>query len=149
VETIATRIAGASGAHTEVMDNPSDPSIGTITPNKGKGKQPKRFLDKDAALDLATSIADVQEGRSLGKAAKHRQVQAGHPRVDHKSTPSASKVKLKQTKARLSAQRTQVKKEKTKRRKQRSTDKASNDETGPSSSTEIPKIVARKSVSFA
>ncbi|GLB35664.1 hypothetical protein LshimejAT787_0212290 [Lyophyllum shimeji] len=128
------------------MVKQSKPLTGATPRNKGKGK---RFLDNDAALDLAAAIADAQEGKSLNKVEKHRQVQAVHPRVDQKSKPSSSKLKLKQTKARLVAQRTQVRKEKTKRRKQHSEDKAANGETGSGSATEIPKTVARKSVSFA
>ncbi|KAF8061812.1 hypothetical protein FPV67DRAFT_1510566 [Lyophyllum atratum] len=124
------------------------PKIDAAPRAKGKGKQPKRFLDKNAALDLAAAIAEVQEGKSHSKVEKH-QGQVGQPREDQKSKPSASKVKLRQTKARLAAQQTQVKKEKSKRRKQRSTDKPSDDAAASGTSPETSRSVVRKTVSFA
>ncbi|KAG6915292.1 hypothetical protein DXG01_012270 [Tephrocybe rancida] len=113
----------------------------------GKGKQPKRFLNKDAALDLAAAIAGVQEEKTLSRAERNHQTQARQPqKSDQKPRISASKVKLKETKALLAAQRTHSKRKKVKRRKEREqiSDQAV-DESAPVAS----KTQARRRVSFA
>ncbi|RDB19411.1 hypothetical protein Hypma_013547 [Hypsizygus marmoreus] len=117
---------------------------------KGRGKQPKRFLERNDALELAASIADLQEEKSLSKAEKHHHAQAGQPQEDPKLKISASKLKLKETKALLAAKRTQVKKEKIKLKKQRSADgPATKGAPVASPAEETRKVAQRKSVSFA
>ncbi|KIP03377.1 hypothetical protein PHLGIDRAFT_130182 [Phlebiopsis gigantea 11061_1 CR5-6] len=84
---------------------------------KGKGKQPKKFVEhKDAALQLASIIADEQEGKAKNRIAKHH-IQAQAPTRTAKARPS-SKDKLKEVKAAIKAERTRIKKEKAKARKQ-------------------------------
>ncbi|KAG6872730.1 hypothetical protein C0995_007133 [Termitomyces sp. Mi166 len=120
-----------------------------VVPTSGKGKQPKHFLNQDAALDLAAVIAEAQEEKSLSKAAKNHQIQAGHPRgFDQKPKLSVSKMKLKETKALLAARRAHHKRGKAKLRKQR--DQTSNADGGESKPTIAPKgSQTRKKVSFA
>ncbi|KAG6864235.1 hypothetical protein C0991_011154 [Blastosporella zonata] len=93
----------------------------------GKGKQPKHFLNKDAALDLAAAIAGVQEEKTLSRAEKHHQTQ-------------------KETKALLAARRTQNKREKVKRKKEREHTSTS-EIRDESINKEVPQT--RKRVSFA
>ncbi|KAH0585649.1 hypothetical protein H2248_008871 [Termitomyces sp. 'cryptogamus'] len=119
------------------------------TPKHGKGKQPKNFLNQDAALDLAAVIAEAQEEKTLSKATKNHQLQAGHPHgVDQKSKLSGSKMKLKETKALLAAQRAHHKREKTKLKKQR--ERTSNEAASKSELIIISEgSRTRKKVSFA
>ncbi|KAG5636265.1 hypothetical protein H0H81_008621 [Sphagnurus paluster] len=94
------------------------------TRGKGKGKQRKNFLDKNAALDLAALIAGSQEEKSRVRAEKHHQIQ-------------------KETKALLAAQRAKAKKDKSKRRKQPALILGEEATTSPAPAR------ARKSVAFA
>ncbi|KAF9460914.1 hypothetical protein BDZ94DRAFT_1323746 [Collybia nuda] len=118
---------------------------------KGKGKQIKRFLGQNDALKLAASIAGMQEEKSLSKVEKHHQAQVGQPHEDRGPRMSTSRVKLKETKALLAAQRSRVKKDKAKLRKQMQTSsnnppgdvKALDTQSGP------VKQITRKTVSFA
>ncbi|KIJ98042.1 hypothetical protein K443DRAFT_681091 [Laccaria amethystina LaAM-08-1] len=117
-------------------------------------KKGKHFLAKNEALELAVSIAGVQEQKALGKAEKHHQAQPCQRNIDNdKPRLSNSKLKIKETKALLAAQRARSKKDKAKKRKRLSQDATSppNDGDGHAhvgllSPTTKP---ARKKVSFA
>ncbi|KAJ7221452.1 hypothetical protein GGX14DRAFT_558948 [Mycena pura] len=78
-------------------------------------KQPKRFLDQSATRVLAESIADIQEQKAQ-KNVEKAQIAQPPPRV----TPrfSASKVRLKETKARLAVLQYESKKARKRHRKQ-------------------------------
>ncbi|KAJ7932765.1 hypothetical protein B0H13DRAFT_769629 [Mycena leptocephala] len=128
---------------------------------KGKGKQPKRFLDQTAALGLAESIADKQEQKSHIKAEKHQLAQIGQSRPERSPQISESKAKLviirpplaisvqlnwvtqKQTKALIAAQRFELKKARNKRRK--NLKQSTSVPNGDASST----LPEKKRVSFA
>lgn len=85
---------------------------------KGKGKQPKKFVEqKDTALQLASIIADQQETKAKEKVEKHHRQDKEPERTEHKSKPSA-KQKLKEVKAALRAEKAKAKKEKAKAKKQ-------------------------------
>ncbi|KAJ7290226.1 hypothetical protein C8J57DRAFT_338771 [Mycena rebaudengoi] len=110
----------------------------------GPGKQPKHFLDQTAVRQLAESIAGVQEQKSQIKVEKHQHAQAGQPRPDRTSgRVSESKVKLKQTKALLSAKLSEAKRAKSKRRKLLKQSAS----TAPAEVT--PAALTKKKVSFA
>ncbi|EDR10730.1 uncharacterized protein LACBIDRAFT_324587 [Laccaria bicolor S238N-H82] len=117
-------------------------------------KKGKHFLAKNEALELAASIAGAQEQKALRKAEKHHQAQPHHRNTDdEKPRLSNSKLKIKETKALLAAQRARSKKDKAKKRKRRSQDATfppdDNDghaRVGLLSATTKP---ARKKVSFA
>ncbi|KAJ7684312.1 hypothetical protein DFH06DRAFT_1312751 [Mycena polygramma] len=110
---------------------------------KGKGKRPKRFLDQSAARSLAESIAGVQEEKASIKVEKHHLAQIGQSRPERSPRKSASKVKLKETKALIAAQRSESKKARNQRRK--SLKQSTSTPNGNAASA--PPI--KKSVSFA
>ncbi|KAG6812257.1 hypothetical protein H0H92_003713 [Tricholoma furcatifolium] len=112
-------------------------------PANGKGKQTKQFLNKDAALDLAAVIAGAQEEKALSRVEKTHQIQGGQSRGADKPKVSASKAKLKETKALIAAQRTHNKRERIKRKKQR------NEEPEKTKSDGKNMVETRKKVSFA
>ncbi|CAL1703130.1 unnamed protein product [Somion occarium] len=122
------------------------------TPNLRKGKKQKVFVErKDAALALATSIAEAQEEKSKDKAARHHQHElaqtSGASGRKHGSV--SSKDRLKQAKAAILAEKSQAKKEKAKQKQAKLRTKPGE---GVSSSIEkgIAKLQerSRKSVSF-
>ncbi|KAF8891126.1 hypothetical protein CPB84DRAFT_1385294 [Gymnopilus junonius] len=59
-----------------------------------KGKQPKRFLEKNDALSLASSIAELQEKKSLIRSGKRQKSQTINDSVNDAKKTSHSKVKL-------------------------------------------------------
>ncbi|KII89469.1 hypothetical protein PLICRDRAFT_53894 [Plicaturopsis crispa FD-325 SS-3] len=113
--------------------------------DSAKGKRPKTFLDEKGALELAASIAGIQESKAASKSEKHHQAQIGQPRHPRKSKPraSASRDKLNDTKAMISAQRARLKKNKAKQKSQKP-GAAADVQGGPS----LPQK-PRKTVSFA
>ncbi|KIM80086.1 hypothetical protein PILCRDRAFT_9952 [Piloderma croceum F 1598] len=116
---------------------------GASSTAKGTRRQPKHFLEQKEALELAASIASVQEGKALSRADKHRQPQPGNPHPDHKTqAKNSSKERIKEKKAVLVAQRARLKKAKAKQRKAYPSD----DQDLTSSMTRNP---IRKRVSFA
>ncbi|TFK35459.1 hypothetical protein BDQ12DRAFT_317477 [Crucibulum laeve] len=123
----------------------SGPSRRVMKTAGGNGKKHKRFLEKKDALELAQSIAGVQEKKSTTKAEKHHQAQAGQPNEERKPRASAARLKL-ETKALLAAQ----KKERIKKRKHRSQGDSTPDDSNRNDSMKRkPVKPARKSVSFA
>ncbi|CAL1703129.1 unnamed protein product [Somion occarium] len=123
------------------------------TPNLRKGKKQKVFVErKDAALALATSIAEAQEEKSKDKAARHHQhelAQKTSGASGRKHGSVSSKDRLKQAKAAILAEKSQAKKEKAKQKQAKLRTKPGE---GVSSSIEkgIAKLQerSRKSVSF-
>ncbi|KAL1706311.1 cytochrome P450 [Schizophyllum commune] len=88
------------------------------------GRTRKRFLaDGNDAVALAASIAEAQEEKAHEKIKHHQEVsEAGQEssKAPRSKSKSASRVRLKEKKAALLAQRAQTKKKRTKRKKQRS-----------------------------
>ncbi|KAF8162659.1 hypothetical protein B0H34DRAFT_671841 [Crassisporium funariophilum] len=113
-----------------------------------KGKRPKHFLEKNEALMLAASIAEVQEKKSSTRTEKHHKLQAGQPKEVQKPGSSA-KAKIKETKALLASKRARAKKDKAKLRKRRANDGTLKNKHPEGTSSESPVKTARKSVSFA
>ncbi|KAF9024203.1 hypothetical protein BDZ89DRAFT_131272 [Hymenopellis radicata] len=116
--------------------------------SKGKGKQVKHFLDSQSAVSLATQIADQQEAKTIIKAdRKHHSAQAAVSSQPKKY--SVSKLRLKEKKAAIIADRAKQKKAKAQLKKKDSQPASSgparkNDDGG--SATPAPR---RKRVSFA
>jgi len=131
-----------------LMAPPSNKKSVKGTLAKGKGKQPKRFLEKNDALELAATIADIQEEKARDWVEKHHATQIGKPKVDTKPKVSASKLRLKEAKARLATQQTLAKKDKARARKQQNM--AVNEAAVPHEGEKIEKMARpRKRVSFA
>ncbi|TFK54543.1 hypothetical protein OE88DRAFT_1733191 [Heliocybe sulcata] len=89
--------------------------------DKKRGKQPKKFVEQqDAAIKLALSIAEVQEGKSKEKVEKRKQtlkaLKSTGERKKDSNKPSA-KDRIKEKKAIIAAQKAQKKKEKVTTRK--------------------------------
>ncbi|KAF7298297.1 hypothetical protein MKEN_01354200 [Mycena kentingensis (nom. inval.)] len=84
----------------------------------GKGKQPKNFLDLNAARGLAESIADSLEKKTQKKVDKRAQATHAQPHSPALPRKSESRIKLKETKALLAAKQSESKKARKKRRKQ-------------------------------
>ncbi|KAL1691616.1 cytochrome P450 [Schizophyllum commune] len=88
------------------------------------GRTRKRFLaDGNDAVALAASIAEAQEEKAHEKIKHHQEVSEagqGPSKAPRSKSKSASRVRLKEKKAALLAQRAQTKKKRTKRKKQRS-----------------------------
>jgi len=83
-----------------------------------RGKKEKKFVEsKDAALELASSIAGTLEENSSKKVAKNRQIaQTTVSRSEIKSR-SSSKAKLHEVKAALKIEKARAKREKMRARK--------------------------------
>ncbi|KAL1754878.1 cytochrome P450 [Schizophyllum commune] len=88
------------------------------------GRTRKRFLaDGNDAVALAASIADAQEEKAHKKIKHHQEVSEadqGPSKAPRSKSKSASRVRLKEKKAALLAQKAQTKKKRTKLKKQRS-----------------------------
>ncbi|KAL1681035.1 cytochrome P450 [Schizophyllum commune] len=88
------------------------------------GRTRKRFLaDGNDAVALAASIADAQEEKAHEKIKRHQEVSEagqGPSKAPRSKSKSASRVRLKEKKAALLAQKAQTKKKRTKLKKQRS-----------------------------
>jgi len=119
----------------------------TVLPSLSEnGKKPKRFLGKNDTLQLATAIAGAQEKKASSKAqrihiARSSQRESPGPRL------SASKAKLKETKALLAAQRSRKKNDKAKLKKR---DDLSRDDASHASGPSTAKLKKPiKRVSFA
>ncbi|KAF5318035.1 hypothetical protein D9619_012100 [Psilocybe cf. subviscida] len=119
---------------------------------KPRGKQPKRFLEKNDALSLASLIAEQEEKKVLNKAERHHKSEDDLPKSENKA-PSKAKAKLKETKTILSAHRVKAKKERSKLRKERFKEAKRKEQgvTTPPSTNEKPETEKpiRKKVSFA
>jgi len=102
-------------------------------------KKSKHFLEQKEALELATSIGEVQEVKALTKAEKHHQAQPGHPRPERIPKVSMSKRKIKDTKALIAARRARSKKDRAKSRRVTS---------GGTLEQKPAQATSRKSVSF-
>ncbi|KAK7437118.1 hypothetical protein VKT23_018742 [Stygiomarasmius scandens] len=107
----------------------------------GKGKT--RFLERNDALQLATTIASTQEEKAIGRSEKHTLTQ----RTESSKPPrkSTSKAKLLEIKARIASDRTKAKKKK--RQQARSGPVQQKRSSSPSSSLDI-KSTTGKRVSF-
>ncbi|KAG7453192.1 uncharacterized protein BT62DRAFT_1070847 [Guyanagaster necrorhizus] len=135
---------------------------------KGKGKMPKRFLESQDTLELALSIAELQESKSKSKfSRRHTQlVRPESTRTEKKSSKSKlvrSEIFLlflpddqsrvqKEKKAILAAERAKHKKEKAKYRKQIASQTCTGSTTISNDQKEQPstdRSMPRKRVSFA
>ncbi|KZT29069.1 hypothetical protein NEOLEDRAFT_1175393 [Neolentinus lepideus HHB14362 ss-1] len=142
---------------------------------KKRGKQPKKFVDqRSAAIELALSAAEIQEGKSREKVEKRKQalvsssftsplilplicppdLQKAIKSTKEGSSKSSGKVKIKEKKAIIAAQKAQKKKEKVKARKETKgagNRKEKDGRAGESSNVEkrADPVRARKRVSFA
>ncbi|PPR05187.1 hypothetical protein CVT26_012273 [Gymnopilus dilepis] len=115
-----------------------------------KGKQRKRFLGKDDALSLASSIAALQEKKSQIRSEKRQKDQALNASLGHDAKQiSDSKSKLKEIKAILRARTAEAKKQRARSRKERLKGSEGRSET-PSQPINIKSEKnKRKTVSFA
>ncbi|KDR82137.1 hypothetical protein GALMADRAFT_222018 [Galerina marginata CBS 339.88] len=114
-----------------------------------RGKRPKRFLEKNDALSLAVSIADIQEKKTLTRAEKHKDQAAVQLKSDRKRVVN-SKAKIKEKKALLRARSAEAKKGRAKTRKdQLKGSEYTTDDTSSRTTHVNPDKAAHKKVSFA
>ncbi|KZP16067.1 hypothetical protein FIBSPDRAFT_1047712 [Athelia psychrophila] len=111
-------------------------------PSKGKGKQPKQFLQRKEAVALAASIADGLDVKSQDKVARLHQPRPGDSGTSDRKTPKA-KDRIKEKKAVLHAQKAKLKKEKVKQKKLEAAPEDSSVQSKPVTSA------PRKRVTFA
>ncbi|KAI0344947.1 hypothetical protein BDW22DRAFT_1353767 [Trametopsis cervina] len=116
-----------------------------------RGKQPKTFVDsKNAALDIASSVAGTVEEKSKKRIAQKRQAtqKQTSPKSDSKFRPS-SKDKLREVKATLKIERARAKRSKTKAQKNGGKCGAISPPLDASKGLERDAELPRKRVSFA
>jgi len=122
---------------------------------KKRGKQPKKFVDqRSAAIELALSIAEIQEGKSREKVEKRKQALKATKSTKKYSNKPSRKDIIKEKKAIIAAQKAQKKKEKVKVRKEIKAvgnRKGKDGRAGESSNVEkrADPVRAKKRVSFA
>lgn len=147
-----------------VVDEPSLASMtsknmtsagsGPSTQPKGAGKKRKRFLEHQDSVGLALSVANAQEDKTAERLERHRHGKDGEtPSADSKKRPSgksASKLKLKETKATIAADRARHKKERVqkKKRKDGAQVQANSRDNDGSAAVDKGKRETRKRVSF-
>ncbi|KAI0657126.1 hypothetical protein C8Q70DRAFT_291999 [Cubamyces menziesii] len=102
----------------------------------GKKGKSKVFVEsKDVAVDLARSVADIEEQKSRAKVEAHHSKASAHATSSSEQKhKSSSKTRLERAKAVVAAQAARAKREKAKLRKKARTS-AAGDEDAPKSQT--------------
>ncbi|KAH7890123.1 hypothetical protein F5I97DRAFT_1850328 [Phlebopus sp. FC_14] len=118
-------------------------------PSKLKERKSKIFYEhgKDG-LDLALSIAKMQEDKALQKMNKYHQQQDGKPRSERRDRVGDKKKRLDDTKAMIAKQRAQSKKEKAKSRKESKKQLGRREDPSSNTSGSVKDSAPRKRVSF-